>query len=50
VITVSLNYTRSAKEKHAENVVIVKSEQMARLYRDNWNRHKEHSEVLEPRY
>ncbi len=50
VITGSLNFTKSAEEKNAENLLIIKSEDLAKLYVDNWNTHREHSEVLEPRY
>ena len=50
VITGSFNFTKKAEEKNAENLLIVKSEEMAKLYKENWDVHKEHSEVLAPRY
>ena len=50
VITGSFNFSTKAEEKNAENLVILRSEDMAKLYKDNWDRHKEHSEVLAPRY
>jgi len=50
VIGGSFNFSKKAEEKNAENLLIVRSAGQARLYKDNWNRHKEHSEVLSPRY
>jgi phosphatidylserine/phosphatidylglycerophosphate/cardiolipin synthase-like enzyme len=43
VITGSFNFTR-AEEKNAENLLILKNRELARVYRDNWNRHRKHSE------
>lgn len=50
VITGSFNFTKAAETKNAENLLIIKSEELAKLYIDNWNGHKQHSEVVEPRY
>jgi phosphatidylserine/phosphatidylglycerophosphate/cardiolipin synthase-like enzyme len=50
VITGSFNFTRAAEEKNAENLLIIKSKELAGIYFDNWNRHKEHSEIYRPRY
>jgi phosphatidylserine/phosphatidylglycerophosphate/cardiolipin synthase-like enzyme len=50
VITGSFNFTRAAGDKNAENVIIIRSEELARLYEANWQKHKEHSEVYEARY
>ena len=50
VVCGSFNFTRAGEEKNAENLLILRSAELARLYKDNWNRHKEHSEVLAPRY
>ena len=50
VITGSFNFSKAAETKNAENLVIVRSQEMAKLYKDNWNEHKEHSEPLAPRY
>lgn len=50
VITGSFNFTKAAEEKNAENLLIIKSEELAKKYLENWNRHKEHSEPYEPRY
>ena len=43
VITGSFNFTKAAEEKNAENLLILKSKELAKLYIDNWNKHKKHS-------
>lgn len=43
VITGSFNFTKAAEEKNAENLLILKSKELAKQYIDNWNRHKGHS-------
>jgi phosphatidylserine/phosphatidylglycerophosphate/cardiolipin synthase-like enzyme len=50
VITGSFNFTKAAEQKNAENVIIIKSEDLAKLYKENWDAHRQHSEVLPPRY
>jgi len=47
VITGSFNFTKAAEEKNAENLLIIKNKELAKVYIDNWNRHKEHSERYE---
>jgi phosphatidylserine/phosphatidylglycerophosphate/cardiolipin synthase-like enzyme len=47
VITGSFNFTKAAEEKNAENLLILKSKELAKLYLDNWLKHKEHSEVYQ---
>jgi phosphatidylserine/phosphatidylglycerophosphate/cardiolipin synthase-like enzyme len=49
VITGSLNFTKAAEEKNAENVLIIKSRELAKEYLDNWEKHKAHSEKYEGR-
>ena len=44
VITGSFNFTKAAEEKNAENLLILKSKELAKQYIDNWNRHKIHSQ------
>jgi phosphatidylserine/phosphatidylglycerophosphate/cardiolipin synthase-like enzyme len=44
VITGSFNFTKSAEEKNAENLLILKNKELARVYSDNWNKHMKHSE------
>lgn len=43
VITGSFNFTRATEEKNAENLLVIQSQELAKAYRDNWQRHKEHS-------
>jgi phosphatidylserine/phosphatidylglycerophosphate/cardiolipin synthase-like enzyme len=50
VITGSFNFTRAAEEKNAENLLIIKSRELAEIYIGNWDRHREHSERYEARY
>ena len=50
VITGSFNFTKAAEEKNAENLLILTSADMAKLYLENWMEHKEeHSEVYRRR-
>jgi phosphatidylserine/phosphatidylglycerophosphate/cardiolipin synthase-like enzyme len=50
VITGSFNFTKAAEEKNAENLLIIESKTLAGIYIDNWNKHRQHSEVYAPRY
>ena len=43
------NFTKAAEEKNAENVLIIKSPELAKLYVANWMNHREHSEPYAPR-
>ena len=45
VITGSFNFTKAAEENNAENLFIIKSNDLARIYLENWQRRKEHSQV-----
>ena len=44
VITGSFNFTKAAEEKNAENLLILKNKDLAKIYLENWEKHKEHSE------
>jgi len=44
VITGSFNFTKAAEDKNAENVLIIKNKELAKIYMDNWYRHRDHSE------
>lgn len=44
VITGSFNFTRAAEERNAENLLVIRSEDLAKAYLDNWQRRREHSE------
>ncbi|WP_235731706.1 phospholipase D-like domain-containing protein [Fundidesulfovibrio putealis] len=43
-ITGSFNFTKAAEERNAENVLIVRDKVLARLYRENREAHRGHSE------
>lgn len=43
VITGSFNFTKSAETQNTENVLIIKSSELAGLYRENWMKHRAHS-------
>ncbi len=49
-ITGSFNFTKAAQEKNAENLLIIRSREIARAYRENWQHHLSHSERYEPKY
>lgn len=44
VITGSFNFTKAAEERNAENLLIIRNKDLARIYLENWYKHKEHSE------
>jgi phosphatidylserine/phosphatidylglycerophosphate/cardiolipin synthase-like enzyme len=44
VITGSFNFTKAAEEKNAENLLIIKSKELAKSYIENWTKHKDHSD------
>jgi phosphatidylserine/phosphatidylglycerophosphate/cardiolipin synthase-like enzyme len=44
VITGSFNFTKAAEEKNAENVLIIKDRALAKVYIENWEKHRRHSE------
>ena len=44
VITGSFNFTKAAEQSNAENLLIIKSKDLAKTYIDNWEQHREHSE------
>lgn len=46
VITGSFNFTKAAENKNAENLLILKSNELAKIYINNWVKHKEHSENI----
>lgn len=45
VITGSFNFTKAAEEDNAENLLVIRDNKLAELYRKNWNEHLRHSEV-----
>lgn len=44
VITGSFNFTKSAETQNTENVLIIRSSKLAGLYRENWMKHRSHTE------
>ncbi len=44
VITGSFNFKRSAQERNAENLLVLKDGALAARYAENWRTHAEHSE------
>jgi phosphatidylserine/phosphatidylglycerophosphate/cardiolipin synthase-like enzyme len=44
VITGSFNFTKSAEEHNAENLLVIRDANMAATYTANWKSHAEHSE------
>jgi phosphatidylserine/phosphatidylglycerophosphate/cardiolipin synthase-like enzyme len=43
VITGSFNFTKAAEEKNAENLLIIRSQALAKPYLENWQRDRDHS-------
>jgi phosphatidylserine/phosphatidylglycerophosphate/cardiolipin synthase-like enzyme len=44
VITGSFNFTKSAQEKNAENLLIIRDQALAAQYTKNWDAHRQHSQ------
>ena len=44
VITGSYNFTKAAEEKNAENILVIRSKELADRYIRNWKEHKRHAE------
>jgi len=49
VITGSYNFTKAAEEKNAENLLIIQSVELAKIYSENWQNHLKHSEPYSSR-
>lgn len=45
VITGSFNFTKSAEERNAENLLVIRSPELAKIYSANWGDHKKHAEA-----
>lgn len=48
VITGSFNFTKSAEERNAENLLVIKNKALAEQYKENWNKHGSHSQPYAP--
>ncbi|WP_300156078.1 phospholipase D family protein [Solidesulfovibrio sp.] len=44
VVTGSFNFTKAAQEKNGENLLIIRDAGLAKLYMENWEQHRQHSE------
>lgn len=49
VITGSFNFTKAAENNNAENLIIIQSKELAKIYIDNWYEHQRHSTTYEGR-
>lgn len=49
VITGSYNFTKAAENSNAENLLVIRSSQLADLYFGNWADHQKHSVVYQGR-
>jgi phosphatidylserine/phosphatidylglycerophosphate/cardiolipin synthase-like enzyme len=47
VLTGSFNFTKGADEKNAENLLVLHSRDLAKVYLDNWRNHKAHSYLFQ---
>ena len=47
VITGSFNFTKNAENNNAENLLVIRSPELAAKYASNWDAHLEHSEKYE---
>jgi len=45
VITGSFNFTRQAEHSNAENMLVIRDQNLARQYADNWSAHLAHSDT-----
>jgi phosphatidylserine/phosphatidylglycerophosphate/cardiolipin synthase-like enzyme len=43
IVTGSFNFTKAAEEKNAENLLVIRSKELARFYIENWTKHRIHS-------
>ena len=43
----SFNFTKSAEERNAENMLIISDRDLAKRYLQNWETHRQHSEALQ---
>ena len=43
-VTGSFNFTSSAEQKNAENLLVIRDRRLAEFYTKNWHEHERHSE------
>lgn len=46
VITGSFNFTKAAEENNSENLLVLRSADLAKIYEQNWTEHAGHSEAF----
>lgn len=44
VITGSFNFTKTAEENNAENLLMIRDKKLSERYTKNWQEHERHSE------
>jgi len=44
LLTGSFNFSKASEEMNAENLLMLKSRELSTVYRDNWLKHRQHSE------
>ncbi|MBF0467105.1 MAG: phospholipase D family protein [Nitrospirae bacterium] len=49
LITGSFNFSKAAEEHNAENLLILRSKELAQTYIKNWNKHRQHSDQYKGR-
>jgi phosphatidylserine/phosphatidylglycerophosphate/cardiolipin synthase-like enzyme len=49
VITGLFNFNKSAEEKNAENLLVIRDKKLGEQYTENWQEHERHSEVYAER-
>jgi phosphatidylserine/phosphatidylglycerophosphate/cardiolipin synthase-like enzyme len=49
VVSGSFNFTIAAEKRNAENLLILRSSDLAEKYIQNWKEHREHSEIYKPK-
>jgi phosphatidylserine/phosphatidylglycerophosphate/cardiolipin synthase-like enzyme len=47
VVTGSFNFTKAADQENAENLLILHSQGLARIYLNNWRQHEAHSGIYQ---
>jgi len=45
IILGSFNFTKSAEDSNSENIVVIRSQDMARVFVENWELHRRHSKL-----
>lgn len=46
ILTGSFNFNTASEQMNAENLLILEAEELAMIYRNNWLKHRKHSELF----